>query len=130
MQGVQTIISDREDKSLVTGVVKSERSTEVNAVVRETRDIKDEILEPTTELLDDDNCLEMVETAQSIDGSPSRLLTYSGAPKSPGDASHGIASSFANLAIPQSQLIPLFQFFRMLITNLWMQTNVLHLVPY
>ncbi|XP_057465596.1 uncharacterized protein LOC130755236 isoform X1 [Actinidia eriantha] len=105
-QGVQTIISDQENKSLVTGVVKSERSTEVNAVVREIRDIKDEILEPMTELLDDDNCLEMVETVQSVDGSPSRLLTDSGAPKSPGDGSHGMASSLDNLVIPQSQANP------------------------
>ncbi|GFZ07686.1 histone-lysine N-methyltransferase [Actinidia rufa] len=105
-QGVQTIISDQENKSLVTGVVKSERSTEVNAVVREIRDITNEILEPMTELLDDDNCLEMMETVQSVDGSPSRLLTDSGAPKSPGDVSHGMTSSLDNLVIPQSQANP------------------------
>ncbi|CAL5381418.1 unnamed protein product [Camellia sinensis] len=102
---VQTIISDQDDKSLITDVVLSERSIEVTAIVQQTQIIKEEILESSTVLPDNQNCLEIMGTVHPVVGSPSRL-TDAGAPKSPGDTTCGVASSIENLVMPQSQANP------------------------
>ncbi|KAI8019731.1 Zinc finger CCCH domain-containing protein 55 [Camellia lanceoleosa] len=101
---VQTIISDRDDKSLITDVL-SERSIEVTAIMQQTQIIKEEILESSTLLPDNQNCLEIMGTVHPVVGSPSRL-TDAGAPKSPGDTTCGVASSIEKLVMPQSQANP------------------------
>ncbi|KAH7857827.1 hypothetical protein Vadar_016947 [Vaccinium darrowii] len=94
-QSVQTVVSHQEDESLDIAVAKSDRSGEVTTIMHETQGSKEEILEPTTEILDEENCAAIVDTVDPLDGSPS---------------SHGVESSKENLVTPQSQAsLPVLQ---------------------
>ncbi|GFZ16996.1 hypothetical protein Acr_26g0002660 [Actinidia rufa] len=91
---MQSVISDQDDKFLVVGLTKSERSGGLITKVRETP--------YASTLPSNENCQKQVETVQPVDGFPSCPLADVGDPTSGGTSFH-VASAVENFVIPQSQ---------------------------